>query len=145
MPAFLTVVTCAYVRRYGHYALPVTARLSNGLLATHLRYTFEDGRLHRIDYQVSVNAYDRLMAELHTRLGPADQVHRDVVRTGHGVLPRVSQTWRTSNGMVQVIDPVPPFAKLEVRLSALDQPFGSTATEARPAAPASGLGNSQRR
>lgn len=137
--------TCAYVRRYGHYALPVTVRLSNGLQATHLRYTFEDGRLQRIGYQLSVDAYDRLMSELHTRLGAADQVQRDAVRTDHGALPRVSQTWRISTGLVQVIDPVPPYSTLQVRLSAVDQPLSTAAPVARTPALASGLGNSQRR
>lgn len=113
-------ITCAYIRRFGRYALPVTVRLSNGLFATHLRYTFQGGRLQRIAYRMSVDAYDRLTADLHARLGNASGVRRDSVPTAHGLLPRVSRTWRTPAGAVQIVDPVSPYVQLQVRLCALD-------------------------
>jgi hypothetical protein len=129
--AAVAPVTCAYVRRFGRFSLPVTVRLSNGLLATHLRYTFQDGRLQRITYQISVDAYDRLIADLHARLGAADSVRRDSIRTAHGVLPRVSQTWRTPMGAVQIVDPVPPYAQLQVSLSARDRAAQPSQTSLR--------------
>lgn len=130
LPVAADRVTCAYVRHYGRFALPVTVRLANGLLATHLRYTFEDGRLQRISYRMSVDAYDRLMSDFHARHGAADRVQRDTVSSTHGALPRVSQTWRSARGLVQIVDPVPPYTQLQVRLSALD-PGAQVAESAR--------------
>jgi hypothetical protein len=127
-------LTCAYVRRFGRFGLPVSARLPGGLKATQLRYTFRNGRLQRISYQLPVDAYDRLMADFHARFGAADEVRRDTLRTAHGRLPRVSQVWRTSTGVVQIIDPVAPYSRLLVRLSAFEPPLGPAAREDRSAA-----------
>ncbi len=118
------VVVCGYLSRYGRYYLPQVISLGLRLQARHLRFTFVNGRLSSMEYRASVDAFNDLTARLTARYGPPTKLVRDTVRTELGAFPRVRQTWRTSRGQIELVDPVQPFTDLSVRLAAPGQPAG---------------------
>lgn len=117
------VVICGYLSRYGRFRLPQTINLGPTLQARHLRFTFVSGRLSSIEYRASVDAFDDITARLTARFGPPNKLARDSVRTELGAFPRVREIWSTSRGQIELVDPVPPYTDLSVRLGAPGQPL----------------------
>jgi hypothetical protein len=111
------IVVCGYRTRYGRFSLPQPIELGPKLEVRRLRFTFVKGRLSSIEYRASTNAFNDLTARLTTRYGPPTKLVRDSVRTELGAFPRVRQTWNTSRGQIELVDPVQPFTDLSVRLS----------------------------
>ncbi|MGH6964884.1 MAG: hypothetical protein ACREE0_10390 [Phenylobacterium sp.] len=110
-------VDCVYRRTYGRFALQPAVTLPDGRRVTDIRYSFRDGRLAQIAYRLSVDAYESTVARLDARFGSASRVLRDTVRTPDGRLARVTRTWTAPGGVAQLVDPVAPYAQIEVRLS----------------------------
>ena len=108
---------CAYVRQAGRLSLPVEARLATGERATHLRYTFREGRLVRIEYHLPVDAFVPAMARFKARFGAPTALRRDQVPSELGPRPRVTAQWRSAEGSVEIQDPSIPLTELNVRLS----------------------------
>jgi len=117
------VVVCGYRTRYGRFSLPQPIELGP-LQVRRLRFAFIKGRLSSIEYRTSVDAFNDLMTRLTARYGPPARLVRDNVRTELGAFPRVRQTWNTSRGRIDLVDPVQPFTDLSVRLSAQDPSAG---------------------
>jgi hypothetical protein len=110
-------IECVYRRTYGRFALQPAVTLPDGRRVTDIRYSFRNGRLVQITYRLSVDAYESTVARLDARFGSASQVIRDTVRTRDGRLARVTRTWTSPKGAAQLVDPVAPYAQMEVRLS----------------------------
>jgi len=118
------VVVCGYLSRYGRFRLPQVINLGPRLQVRHLRFTFVRGRLSSIEYRASIDVFDDINGRLTARYGSPAKLARDSVRTELGAFPRVRETWRTSRGQIELVDPVQPFTDLSVRLGALGQPAG---------------------
>ena len=116
------VVVCAYLSRYGRFSFPEHFPLDDHYRTTRLRYVFKGDRLIEIRCRAPVNAYLPLQARLKARYGPAGKLVRDQVSTSAGRLPRVTQTWSTAKGSVELTDPVPPFSDLGLRFVASGTP-----------------------
>lgn len=112
------MVLCAYLSRYGRFSFPERFTLDKHYRTTRLRYVFQNDRLIEIRCRAPVDAYVPLEARLKARYGPAGKLVRDKVSTGAGSLARVTQTWSTPQGSVQLTDPVPPFSDLSLRFVA---------------------------
>jgi hypothetical protein len=110
--------SCDYGARFGRDVLPHSIQLDPRYRATGLRYLFVAGRMHEIDFNASVDAYDDVVAMLEKNFGAPTLTVRDKVRTSIGFFPRVRQTWRTSGGNVSLIDPGADPVQLSVRFTA---------------------------
>ncbi|HEX4179939.1 MAG TPA: hypothetical protein VHY32_04040 [Caulobacteraceae bacterium] len=110
-------VLCAYRELIGRFSLPTTVNLGPKLRIQHLRFAFRQGRLMRVDYQVSVNAFDDVTARLTQRYGPPAKLIHDDVKTELGAFPRIRQVWVTSSAWIELVDPVAPFNQMGVELT----------------------------
>ena len=109
------VVVCFYVARIGRYALAQDFPLTKTYLARSPKFTFVSGRLARIEFKSSINAFDDLVALFEARFGPASQTVRDQIRTPFGLtLPRVQNIWRRPDGLVRITDPSDSLDQLAV-------------------------------
>jgi hypothetical protein len=114
------VIACTYV--YGaadgdgpRHPVP----LDDHLTADHVLYKFRDGRLASISYQVSVDAFDDIVARLRAEAGAPAVIQRDQVKTAMGEkIPRVRMNWRTPTGSVLLTDPANRQNRLSVTLAA---------------------------
>jgi hypothetical protein len=121
---------CGYASVAGDYVLPRQVVVDPPWRGD-VRHLFQDGRLAAIRYQTSINAYDALMAKLAPLYGAPTRTRRDRISTSLGRAPRVSQTWVTSDGRVELIDPGPDPARLLVTLS--EPPSSSRIAAGAPA------------
>ena len=109
--------TCAYVSLFGDAVLLHSVSFDAAYRASDLRYVFDEGRLAEIRFDASIDAYDDVRAALGRQFGPPATTRFDRVRTPEGWLQRVRLTWPAPGGAVTLVDPVPPFTELEVRLA----------------------------
>jgi hypothetical protein len=70
---------CSYVTRYGQTVLQQSFPLTAAFLARSPSYAFVDGRLSRIEFHTSVNAFISLDALLTARFGAPVQTVRDTL------------------------------------------------------------------
>jgi hypothetical protein len=90
------------------------APLGGGYLATDLTYQFVDGRLSRIAFRASVDAFSWLRARLDQRFGPPGAVVRDHLVVEQIDLPHVRDTWRNGRSTIVLDDPERDGATLRV-------------------------------
>lgn len=119
-------IVCAYASQYGRYFLPEPVDLTQKYPARRLRYYFQQGRLVRIEYHLSANAYDPLVGDFDARYGPAIKLVRDTVRTDQSQYSRVVRTWAAAGLSVEIVDPVPPAYDLSLSFIST-APHGATA------------------
>jgi hypothetical protein len=110
------VEVCAYVAPEAEdEAFP----LMKTFLARSPTYYFGGGRLSKIEFHTSIDAFNDVMALLEAKYGPASQTLRDDVRLDNSFdLPRVKKIWRQANGSIQLVDPSSAPAQLEVQFTA---------------------------
>jgi hypothetical protein len=108
-------VVCGYVDTYGATRVAVSFPWRKYRM-DHLRYVFEGGRLTQVRALIDNDAFEALAADFDRDYGPAKRIVRDTVASEIGRRPRVTETWATPHGVVEVVDPVPPFLKLSVRM-----------------------------
>jgi hypothetical protein len=94
-----------------------------------LRYWFADGRLTQIHGAVSLDGFNALIGDF-THLYGAGHLVRDNVKTEVGLLPRVTETWSTPQGSIELVDPTMPNDEIGLR-------FAATRPGAAPNAPKS--------
>ncbi|HEY5006530.1 MAG TPA: hypothetical protein VII42_00915 [Caulobacteraceae bacterium] len=112
------LVVCTYTNRLGGAALPLSFPLTQAYLVQGPKYDFIDGKLSKVEFQTSIDAFDDLTARFEARYGPAAQTLRDDVTTRGGFdLPRVRKIWRLPKGSVEIIDPATPPTQLAVQFS----------------------------
>jgi hypothetical protein len=88
--------------------------LGGGYLTQDLTYQFVDGRLSRIAFRASVDAFSWLRARLDQRFGPPGKVVRDDLVVEQIDLPRVRDTWRNGRSTIELDDPERDGATLRV-------------------------------
>jgi hypothetical protein len=99
-------LVCSYVTRLGPNVLPQYFPLTKTYLARSPTFTFVSGKLYKIEFRSSIDAFDDLVAIFEGKFGPAGETIRDQVRTSYGQpLPRVQKIWRLSGGLVRITDP----------------------------------------
>lgn len=109
------VVVCSYVARLGRYVLAQDFPLAKTYFARNPKFTFVSGRLAKIEFKSSINAFDDLVAAFEARFGAASQTIRDQIRTPFGLtLPRVQKIWRLPDGLVSITDPSDDLDRLVV-------------------------------
>jgi hypothetical protein len=75
-------------------------------MARDVAFTFVDGRLARIRFRTSIDAYDRVRARLDSRYGPPRPVIYDEARIEHSIeTPHVRAVWRSGRSTIVVDDP----------------------------------------
>ncbi|MFI4963756.1 MAG: hypothetical protein ACHP9T_00175 [Caulobacterales bacterium] len=111
-------VVCAYVDAYGKLSLPEAFTLDAKYRVDQMTVSFANDRLVEIRCNASTDAYDALVHDFQARYGPTAKLVRDKVRTEIGLLPRVTQTWSTPAGAIQLVDPTPPYTELSLRFTA---------------------------
>ncbi|HEY1928534.1 MAG TPA: hypothetical protein VGG92_13790 [Caulobacteraceae bacterium] len=111
-------VVCGYVDVYGGTRLPVPFQWDGGYRLDHLRYVFEGGRLSEIRALIANDAFDDLVAQFKAAYGPPTRTVRDTMASEVGPLPRVVETWTTSQGLAEIVDPAGPPDRLSVRIAA---------------------------
>lgn len=107
-PAGATVQgeVCTYATRYGQVTLPQAISLSGGYLAREPTYVFVDGRLRRIAFRTSLNAFSDLDARFTQRFGAPSQTSRRTLSIRSGFkFDEVIRTWRAPGGTVRIVDP----------------------------------------
>lgn len=124
---------CAYVARYGpHTVLTQSFEWGKGVLAHAPEYHFVGGRLSRIDFEASIDAFDSIMARLKARYGGPARTLRGDARTSLGPRPKVEEVWDTPSAVIDLTDPTPDPTLLSLSLAA------RTSSAAGPAAGAAG-------
>jgi hypothetical protein len=99
-------LVCTYTSRLGGVALPLSIPLAGSFLVRQPQYDFVGGRLSKIEFHTSIDAFNDLTARFTSRYGPAGQTLRDDVTLSDGLdLPRVRKIWRLPGGSVEIIDP----------------------------------------
>jgi hypothetical protein len=112
------LVVCTYITRYGSKVLPQSFPLTKAYFVRDPKYYFLNGRLTKVEFRTSVDAFDDVMATLKKSYGPATQTERDDFKSRVGLdLPRVQIVWRLSNGFVEITDPSSPPNQLEVEIA----------------------------
>ncbi len=111
-------VVCAYVDVWGKLSLPVAFTYDKVFRLDHLRYWFAKGRLVQIRGGLALDGYNAVIADFTRQYGPAIKLVRDIVNTELGPLPRVTQTWSTPRGAIELVDPTLPTDEIEIRLTA---------------------------
>jgi hypothetical protein len=103
-PAAPTLV-CTYTSRLGGVDL-LSIPLADNFLVRQPQYDFTGGRLSKIEFRTSIDAFNDLTARFEARYGPASQTLRDDVTLSDGLdLPRVRKIWRLPGGSVEIVDP----------------------------------------
>lgn len=111
-------VVCTYAQRAGGVTLPLSFPLTKTWLVRDPTYDFVDGRLGKIAFHTSIDAFDDLSARFEAKYGPASQIQRDDVKTRSGLdLPRVRKTWRLPSGSIEIVDPATPPTQLAVQFT----------------------------
>jgi hypothetical protein len=99
-------VVCSYVTHLGPYVIAQDFPLTRTYLARNPTFTFVSGKMDKIEFRSSIDAFDDLVAVFDAKFGPAAETIRDQVRTSHGQpLDRVQKTWRLRGGLVRITDP----------------------------------------
>jgi hypothetical protein len=99
-------VVCSYASRLGRYVVAQDFPLTKTYLARDPTFTFVSGRLAKIEFGSSIDAFDDLVAAFETKFGRASQTIRDQIKTPYGpTLPRVQKIWRLPDGVVRITDP----------------------------------------
>jgi hypothetical protein len=99
-------ITCSFERLYGHLSLPVSLTLSPDFRALDPTYQFVGGKLTRIAFSTSIDAFNQVTSSLEASYGAASQIQRDEIRSELGIrLPRVRETWRRPDGLIRITDP----------------------------------------
>jgi len=100
------ILVCTYTSRLGGVALPLSIPLAESFLVRQPQYDFTSGRLSKIEFRTSIDAFNDLTSRFESRYGPASQTLRDDVTLSDGLdLPRVRKIWRRPGGSVEIIDP----------------------------------------
>lgn len=123
-----TTVACSYVARFGRMAFPQSFALTSTLLANNPEYSFVGGNLSKIEFHLSIDAFDALVALFRARHGSENQTVRDSVTTKDGmIILRVQKVWRLPSGSIRIVDPSSRFNELLVRYESLkaDHPSAS--------------------
>ncbi|HEX4196509.1 MAG TPA: hypothetical protein VHZ26_03620 [Caulobacteraceae bacterium] len=111
-------LVCTYAQRAGGLSLPLSIPLSGSWLVRDPQYDFVGGRLSRIEFHTSIDAFNALTARFEARYGPASQtLHDDVTTRGGLDLPRVRMIWRLPAGSIEIVDPTTPPNQLAVRFA----------------------------
>jgi hypothetical protein len=110
-------VVCAYVDAWGKLTLPVGFAFDRKYQLDHLRYWFADGRLTQIRGGVSLDGFDALIGDF-THLYGQGHLTRDSIKTEIGPLPRVTETWSTPQGSIELVDPILPTDEIGLRFAA---------------------------
>jgi hypothetical protein len=116
-PSAARVVTCT--------APP--AALGGGYLAQDLTYQFVDGRLTRIAFTASVDAFSWVRARLDQRFGQPAAVARDDRIVDSVALAHLRDTWRNGRSTIVLDDPTRDAVTLRVTYT-LDALAGSLPT-----------------
>lgn len=109
---------CSYALRYGPDLLPQGLRPAAGRQPAPVSYVFTGGRLSRIRYIASRDAFDLVTQRLKASYGPPRAVLRDTVQTEIGKLDRVHMSWTAPAGTAVLTDPADAKLDLAVELSA---------------------------
>jgi hypothetical protein len=100
------LVVCSYAARLGGYMLSEDLPLTKTYFARNPKYYFLSGRLAKIEFRSSINAFGDLVAVFEAKFGQESQTIRDQIRTPFGLkLPRVQKIWRLPDGLVRIVDP----------------------------------------
>jgi hypothetical protein len=123
------LTVCSYETHYGDFVLPQSFPLNSQYQAHELKYYFTNGRLSRVEFLTSIDAFNDIVAALEAKYGPASQTIRDQTPPTYSRKePRVQKIWRLASGVVRVVDPSSRENRLIVQIS------GSNATAAQTAA-----------
>ncbi len=115
-------VVCAYVERDRDETRPLWIPISKHYFARGPRYWFVGGRLSRIEFQSSIDAFNDVMAAMKSKYGPATTGRLDTIKSRDGLdLDRVQEVWRLSGGTIRMTDPSPRPDELTVRMSRRDE------------------------
>jgi hypothetical protein len=113
------VLLCSYVARYGRVIVPESFALTPAFLARDPEYYFTGGRLSKIEFHVSVDGFNALVALFRGRYGLENQTVRDSVTIEHGLeLQRVQKIWRLPGGSLRITDPSSVYNELLVQYEA---------------------------
>ncbi|HEX3366259.1 hypothetical protein [Phenylobacterium sp.] len=112
------VVVCAYVDAWGTLSLPVGFTYDQKYPLDHLRYWFSGSRLTQIRATASLEAFAALIGDFTRRYGAPMKLVRDSIPSEIGPLPRVSETWSTPQGSIDLIDPTLPSDEIALRFTA---------------------------
>ena len=115
------VVVCAYVDAWGKLSLPVAFTFDHKSPLDHLRYWFAGGRLTQIRAAVALDSFDTLNSNFTRTYGPPVKLVRDNVPSEIGPLPRVTETWSTPQGSIDLVDPILPNDEIGLRFVAASQ------------------------
>jgi hypothetical protein len=99
-------IVCAYITHYGQKVLVQPFALTKVYFARTPLYEFVGGKLSKIAFRTSIDAFNDLMARLQSRYGPVNQTVRDEVNLRDDLrVPGVKEIWRRSDGMIDIDDP----------------------------------------
>ena len=106
---------CSYIDRYGRIALPQSIALTSTYRTSNPEYYFVGGALSKIEFRVSIDAFNALVAQFRARYGWESRTVRDSVTASGMVFPRVQKVWRLPNGSIRIVDPSSRYNDLLVR------------------------------
>lgn len=108
---------CHLSERDGSFDLPHATPLASGFYARDSKYLFVGDRLRKIEFESSIDSFNRLAALYDSRLGHPVSIRRDVITYRSGpARPRVRLTWRKDGVRVEMVDPSQRPGKLQVDL-----------------------------
>ena len=88
--------------------------LGGGYVARNLTYRFVDGKLARISFRTSVDAFNWVRHRLDTRFGDPARVARNDILADSLDFPHVRDTWRDGRSTIVLDDPTRDMATLKV-------------------------------
>lgn len=118
------LVTCRYADRYGRIDLPQALDFGKDQRAWQVRYRFREGQLEAIAFLASIDGYNALTAQIGRAYGKPIQSTVDRTPSGR---TRVRSTWRHGADRVELVDPSPNPARLEISLTRSDDAFEARA------------------
>ena len=101
-----------------------------------LSSTFVGGRLAKVSFSTSIDAFPFATAELKRAFGPPADIRRDRVRLQNGLdLPHVLMTWRNGRSTIRLSDPALRGGRLNVTIASDASAGGPAAGELRGTRP----------
>jgi hypothetical protein len=91
--------------------------LGGGFFARQVDYTFVGGRLARIAFRSSIDAFDYVTAELKERFKAPNKIVRDTIKDNWNTRYHVAMQWKNGRSTITLSDPLPNTTQLEVRVT----------------------------
>jgi len=91
--------------------------LGGGYFARQVDYTFVGGRLARISFRSSIDAFDNVTAALKGRFKAPDKIVRDMIKDNWNARYHVAMQWKNGRSTITLSDPLPNTTQLEVRFT----------------------------